>query len=66
MDARIAAPPNSGALKVDNAPPNLPNGVRAAPRITARSTSMPPILELLLPVYKNTPSLYPKFSKMRH
>src|SRR5215211_7117226 len=36
----IAAPPNSGALKAASAPPNLPNGVRAAPRIIARSTSL--------------------------
>src|SRR5215210_1108229 len=44
MASLIAAPPNSGALNGDNAPPNLPNGVRAAPTIIDRSTSDPPVL----------------------
>jgi hypothetical protein len=30
----------------ERVPPNLPNGIRPAPRITARSTAFPPSLEL--------------------
>ncbi len=43
---RISALPNLGVLDGEQVPPNLPNGIRAAPRITARSTVVPPSLEL--------------------
>src|SRR3712207_2732580 len=49
----IAVPPSSGADRGASAPPNRPKGVRAAPRITARSTCEPPTLETTtLRVYK--------------
>jgi hypothetical protein len=46
MRRRISALPNPGVLNDERVPPNLPNGIRPAPRITARSTVVPPSLEL--------------------
>src|SRR4051794_41057367 len=48
--SRIAVPPSSGALKDDNAPPNFPNGVRAAPKTTALSTTNPPSSKPITPL----------------
>ena len=45
MRRRISAPSNSVVLNGERGPPNLPNGIRATPRITARSTVVPPSLE---------------------
>ena len=46
LRCRISAPPNPVALNGEGVAPNLPNGIRLAPRITARSTVVPPSLEL--------------------
>jgi hypothetical protein len=46
MRRRISATPDPGVLDGERVPPNLPNGIRATPKITARSTVAPPSLEL--------------------
>jgi hypothetical protein len=43
---RISTASNPGMLNGERVPPNLPNGIRAAPKINARSTVVPPSLEL--------------------
>ena len=44
---RISASPNPSVLDGERDPPNLLNGIRAVPRITARSAVVPPSLELV-------------------
>ena len=43
---RISATSSPGVFNGERVPPNLSNGIRPAPRITARSTAFPPSLEL--------------------
>ena len=46
LQQRISATPNPSVLNGERVPSNLPNGIRPLPRITARSTVVPPSLEL--------------------